>query len=34
MELTDKLPVVAMAAAAAAAQAPALMRSLILYKVD
>ena len=34
MELTDKLEVVAMAAAAAVALAPALMMQLILYKVD
>ena len=34
MELTDRLLVVAMEAEAAAALAPALMTSLILYKVD
>ena len=34
MELTDRPRVVAMAVAAAAALAPVLMTSLILYKVD
>ena len=34
MELTDRLLVVAMVAVAAVALAPALMTSLILYKVD